>query len=87
MTTTRSQEKITPGCEWDWPPERRHLRASLIIDVDPPRRSGSHQHARERRIGDAVLRGIVLAVKIVVAIPLTMMFIFCVWLIYVILSP
>jgi hypothetical protein len=74
-----------PGCEWDWPPERRHLHAGPIIDADPPRRSGS-RYTAEHRIADIVFHCVVLALKIAVAIPVTMMVIFSVWLIYAILS-
>jgi hypothetical protein len=82
---TRSREKINAGCEWDWPPERRHLRAGPIIDADRPRGSGS-RYTAEHRIADIVFRCVVLALKIAIAIPVTMMVIFSVWLICTILT-
>lgn len=82
----RGRVTITRRCEWDWPPERRYLRASpTIIDVDLAGKSCAY-HTTNRRIADVVLKGVVLAVKIAVAIPLTMILIFCVWLICTLLS-
>jgi hypothetical protein len=65
-----------PRCEWDWPPERRYLDSSPLIDADRPCGFGVPL-STDRRIAHMVVKVIVGALKMTVVVALLL-----VWLIY-----
>ena len=76
---TKRRSKPVPHCEWDWPPERRFLHSSPLIDADPPCGSGG-SGPMDRRIADVVLKVIVGAIKVAVVVVILF-----VWLVYLLL--
>jgi hypothetical protein len=71
--------------EWDWPPTRRRRRYYRTIDYYDYQPSGWNSPIT-RKIVDIYWRATLTAVKMVVAVPLTIMLIGSIWLLWIIIG-